>query len=71
MSSGWDIRLVDKPLHGTQDEPLEVVEDVRQQVGAVRGQHEGDFGARAQLEERILEPLAAVGGADAVVLGVD
>ena len=26
---GWDIKLADKPLHGTQDVPLRTIEDAR------------------------------------------
>lgn len=30
LSRGWDVRLVEKPLHGKQDEPLQTVVDARE-----------------------------------------
>jgi hypothetical protein len=29
---GWGIKLADKPLHGTQDDPLRTIEDARKAI---------------------------------------
>lgn len=38
FSRGWDIRLVEKPLHGLQNEPLKTVQEARAEVARLTGQ---------------------------------
>jgi hypothetical protein len=39
FSRGWDVRLVEKPLHGLQNAPMKTVSEARQAMHQLRGRH--------------------------------
>jgi len=56
---GWDVKLVEKPLYGLQDEPITAVEEARSMLHAVKKSVQGfdddDVSIEPSYEESSLE----------------